>query len=159
MLTIKKILCPVDFSEPSYEALRIAGELASNFSAELCVIHVVTENINFDGLVNILSLDVKSIQQRILEKYKKKLKKVIEKKVSMNVRVDPIVFEGNPAGDIVKIAELENPDIIVMATHGQTGWRHLVFGSVAEKVVRLTKYPVLTINAPQKQRRMMSQQS
>jgi universal stress protein A len=47
----------------------------------------------------------------------------------------------------VKIAEIENPDIIVMATHGQTGLRHLVYGSVAEKVVRLTKYPVLTIHA------------
>lgn len=156
MLPIKKILCPVDFSEPSYQALEVAGKLASSFSAELCVIHVVTENINLDGLVNILSLDVKSIRQRFLEKYKGKLEKVIEEKVSMNVQVEPIVFEGIPAYDIVKIAELENPDVIVMATHGQRGWRHLVFGSVAEKVVRLTKYPVLTINGPHRQRSMAS---
>lgn len=147
MLPIKKILCPVDFSKPSCEALKVAEELASKFSAELCVIHVVTENANFDGLVNILSLDIKSIQQRILDKYKRKLQKIIDKKISKNVRVDPIVLEGDPADDIVKIAELENPDIIVMATHGQTGLRHLVFGSVAEKVVRLTRYPVLTIRS------------
>jgi nucleotide-binding universal stress UspA family protein len=155
MLPIKKILCPVDFSEPSYRALEVAGELASNFSAELYVIHVITENINFDGLVNILSLDVKSIQRRILDKYKRKLRELIEEKVSTGVRVEPIVFEGIPAYDIVKIAKLENPDVIVMATHGQTGWRHLVFGSVAERVVRLTKYPVLTINAPHEQKKMI----
>ncbi len=147
MLPIKKILCPVDFSEPSYEALKVADELASRFLAELCVIHVVRETPNFDGFVHILSLDVKWIQRRILGRYERKLRDLIDKRISKDVRVDPIVLTGDPAGDILKIAEIEAPDIIVMATQGQTGWRHLVFGSVAEKVVRLTSFPVLTIRA------------
>jgi nucleotide-binding universal stress UspA family protein len=49
----------------------------------------------------------------------------------------------------VRIAEHENADLIVIATHGMTGWRRVLFGSVAEKVVRLAKCPVLTIRAPQ----------
>ena len=55
---------------------------------------------------------------------------------------------GDPAKEIVRIAIDENIDMIVIATHGLTGWQHIVFGSVAEKVVRFAECPVLTVRGP-----------
>jgi nucleotide-binding universal stress UspA family protein len=66
------------------------------------------------------------------------------------LRVHPIVAYGSPADEIVRIANEENIDLIVIATHGRTGWRHLVSGSVTEKVVRIASHPVLTIRTPKK---------
>ena len=56
-----------------------------------------------------------------------------------------MVGHGDVADEIVRIGEIEKADLIVIATHGTTGWRRFMFGSVAEKVVRLAKCPVLTI--------------
>ena len=56
-----------------------------------------------------------------------------------------VIRYGDASREIVRIAREEEADVIVIATHGLTGWRHLVFGSVAEKVVRLAECPVLTI--------------
>jgi nucleotide-binding universal stress UspA family protein len=56
---------------------------------------------------------------------------------------------GNPAEEITRVGAGEQVDLVVIATHGLTGWRHLVFGSIAEKVVRLSVCPVLTIPIPQ----------
>jgi len=62
-----------------------------------------------------------------------------------------MVTLGDPAKGILEIAEKERVDLIVIATHGRTGWPHLVTGSVAEKVVRHASSPVLTIRMPRKQ--------
>jgi len=66
--------------------------------------------------------------------------------------VRQIVVLGGAADEIIRISGEEKVDLIVIATHGQTGWRHMVFGSVAEKVVRLAPCPVLTVRAPHKGR-------
>ena len=63
-----------------------------------------------------------------------------------------MVGHGDVADEIVRIGEIEKADLIVIATHGTTGWRRFMFGSVAEKVVRLAKCPVLTIRNPQEER-------
>ena len=70
-------------------------------------------------------------------------------KVPGGIGVTTRVIEGNPADQIVDFAKENEMDMIVMATHGLTGWRHFIFGSVAEKVVRLSRCPVLTIPAPE----------
>jgi nucleotide-binding universal stress UspA family protein len=56
-----------------------------------------------------------------------------------------------PADEIVRIANDENVDLIVISTHGRSGWRHLISGSVAEKIVRIASHPVLAIRAPKKE--------
>jgi len=71
--------------------------------------------------------------------------------VSRELHVRQIVVLGEAADEIVRMSEEQRVDLIVIATHGQTGWRHMVFGSVAEKVVRLAPCPVLTIRAPHKE--------
>jgi nucleotide-binding universal stress UspA family protein len=72
--------------------------------------------------------------------------------VPKELHVRQIVALGEAADEIIRISEETKADLVVIATHGQTGWRRLVFGSVAEKVVRLAPCPVLTIRAPHEQR-------
>ena len=137
----------MDFSEPSYKALREANELALHFSAELILVHVV----NPIDVIPIFSPSVASYVSSYVNDTGalagKKLDEVIEKKTSGEIRVRGVVIHGNLADEIVRKAVDENADIIVIATHGLTGWRHLVFGSVAERIVRLAPCSVLTVHA------------
>jgi len=147
MLPIKKILCPTDFSEPSYEAVKTANELALHFSAELILVHVVNP-IHFiptpDPGVGIYATPY---EQEMEDLAKKKLNEVVQEKIPEGVKLSTLIVHGNPAGKIVQAADDENTDIIVIATHGLTGWRHMVFGSVAERVVQHAPCAVLTVRA------------
>ena len=150
MLPIRKILCPTDFSEPSYEALKAAEELTLYFSAELYLVNVVNPIPAATTTSDAMSFNVSLYQQELEKSAQKSLQELIDKRVSKKLRVHPIVAYGSPADEIVRIANEENIDLIVIATHGRTGWRHLVSGSVTEKVVRIASHPVLTIRTPKK---------
>ena len=148
MLPLRKILCPTDFSEPSYKALKAANELALHFSAALVLVHVVPLVIDIPTSADFyIPSEVQTAQARA----KKALQEVVEKRISEKVRIRTNVVVGDPGDEIVTTAAGENADIIVIATHGLTGWRRLIFGSVAEKVVRLAPCPVLTIQSPPKE--------
>jgi len=138
MLPFRKILWPTDFSGPSYKALKTANELASHFSSELYIVHVRP------------SFDVSSYQDELKSSAEKSLQEVIDKKISKKLAVHAIVVNGDPAVEIALIAENESVDLIVIATHGTSGWQRFFFGSVAEKVVRKVSSPVLIIRGPQK---------
>lgn len=150
MLPIKKILGPTDFSEPSYDALKVANELALHFSAELYIVNVVHPILVETTPTDAMSFNVTLYQQELEKSTQKSLQEVIEKRTSKNLRTHRIVAYGDAADEIVRIANEENVDLIVIATHGRTGWRHLVSGSVTEKVVRIASHPVLTIRPPRK---------
>ena len=152
MLPVRKIVCPIDFSEPSYAALKIAGELARHFGSFLDVIHVIPPvpvHSPYPDPPVAVSFDVPLYQQELAVYSEKVLKDVVGKKVSAEIGTLATVLTGDPAQEILAFAAKENAGLIVIATHGQTGWRHLLSGSVAEKVVRLATCPVLTIRAPQ----------
>jgi universal stress protein A len=158
MLPVKRILCPTDFSEPSFTALKSANELAVHFSATLYLVHVVPSipvappMVNMSYAVVTTDVDIEKYREDLIRSSEKALETVIEEKTGHNlVGLYPIILEGDVPQQIVRTAEKKEIDIIVMGTHGQTGWRHLVFGSVAEKVVRLSPVPVLTIPAPKKE--------
>ncbi len=152
MLPFKKILCPTDFSEPALTALKRAEELARHFSAELWVVHVVPpvpgHLAGADPPVA-PSFDVPLFPQELAIYAEKVLKELVSHQVSPEVRTRDRVTTGEAASEILRIALEEHADLIVIASHGQTGWRRLVFGSVAEKVVRQATCPVLTIMAPE----------
>lgn len=148
MLPLRKILCPTDFSEPSYKALEAANELALHFSAALILVYVVPLVIDIPTSVDFyIPSDIQTAQARA----EKALGEVVEKRISEKVKKRTQVVIGDPGDEIVKTAADVNADIIVIATHGLTGWRRLIFGSVAEKVVRLAQCPVLTIQFPPKE--------
>jgi universal stress protein A len=147
MLPFKKIICPIDFSDPSYEALENAVEMASYFKAELCLLHVVpqTSGIPPDPLYAFEGPEeYKHLQ---LEDAELQLNELMKSRIPKDVQSQAKIEQGEAADEILRAAREEGADVIVIATHGLTGWRHMVFGSVAEKVVRTAPCPVLTIHA------------
>ena len=148
MLPLKRILCPTDFSEPSYEAVKAANELAVHFAAELTLIHVVSPIPALPTPEAASGFDVLSYEQEMEVYAKTSLERVMKERISGEVKVSTMVKLGSAADQIVNTAATEGFDLIVIATHGLTGWRRFVFGSVAEKVVRLAECPVLTIHQP-----------
>jgi nucleotide-binding universal stress UspA family protein len=151
MLPFKRILCPTDFSEPALTALKRAEELARHFAAELIVAHVIPPvpgPLTMADPPVASSFDVPLYQQELAVYAENLLKELVSHQVSQEVRTRDLVTTGEPAPEILRIAQQERADLIVIASHGLTGWRRLVFGSVAEKVVRQAPCPVLTIVAP-----------
>ena len=147
MLPIRTILCPLDFSESSFKALTTAIELAAHFQAELVLIHVISAAV--PGLPAEPAFAFEGP-----ENYEKALRVKAEEQLTLAARRIPpelqfrkVVGNGHAADEIVRLATTEAADLVVICTHGLTGWRHLVFGSVAEKVIRLALKPVLAIPA------------
>jgi nucleotide-binding universal stress UspA family protein len=156
MLPFKKILCPTDFSEPSYEALKAANELALHFSSELYLVHVVAPIPRLSALEapevpgGPYDFNIPLHLEKLEEEANTRLNQVVKEKISKEVQVRSMVVHGRAADEIVRVAEKEKVDLIVIATHGETGWQHFFSGSVTEKVVRIATHPVLTIRAPRK---------
>ncbi len=145
MLPIKTVLCPTDFSEPAQQAFDLAVNLASDIGAALVLVNIVPvlppvpTDPNYPFLI--------PEYERMLHADANEKLRTLAERVPKSMAVRTIIGHGDAANEIVRIAESENADMIVIATHGATGFRHLVFGSVAEKVVRLAKCPVLTTRA------------
>jgi len=148
MLPLKKILCPTDFSDPSNEALKIANELARHFSSEVILLHVVRPMSSSVTTEPHTGFDIFAHQESIKESAQKSLENVKRKRLAKAGKVSSVIIEGEPAEEIIKAAGDEKVNLIVIATHGRSGWQRFVFGSVAEKVIRLSTCAVLTIRAP-----------
>ena len=148
MLPFKKILCPTDFSEPAFVALKRAEELARHFAAELIVAHVIPTlpgPHSFPDPQAALNFEVPLFQQELAIKAEQMLKELVS---HHKAETRDLVTTGEAAPEILRIAREEHVDLIVIASHGLTGWRRLVHGSVAEKVVRQATCPVLSIAVP-----------
>ncbi len=147
MIAIKKILCATDFSEPSYEGLKYAVELATLFGAELCLVNVVPAIPPLPTNPNFV-FQIPEYERGLHADAERKLRELIEQRVPKGLKARTVIGHGDPGGELARIAEDEHADLIVMATTGTTGFKHILFGSVAEKVVRLSACPVLTVRAP-----------
>ncbi len=152
MLTLKKILCPIDFSDLSLNALRYAVDLAETFHAELHLLHV------FEGYDE-LSLNPE-VAMSPMPEWILKLREVCREKLAAMPSADlacrcPALVRANREGpaihEILDYAAHQKIDLIVLATHGRTGLKHLLMGSVAENIVRSARCPVLTIRGTDSQ--------
>jgi universal stress protein A len=132
-ITWKRILCPVDFSEESRAALRVAADLASRFDAELTLFHAVP-----DAAARVASAPEATGS---LAQWKTQAE-------GLGVaHVATATASGDPRAVIVEHAQTGGFDLVVMGTHGRTGRDRLLIGSVAENVVRSSRVPVLTVHA------------
>jgi universal stress protein A len=143
MMQIRQILAPTDFSACSKQAVACAYELAQAFGAKLALLHVVEDLPSYIGFIPpagaaMLLADLE--RQARLD-----LVEVLPEAEAAEVEVTRQVIVGSPSHEIIKVAAAEKVDLIVIATHGRTGFSHLVMGSVAERVVRTAPCPVLTI--------------
>jgi nucleotide-binding universal stress UspA family protein len=149
MLPLKRILVPTDFSEASYSAFGAAGELAEQYRAVIVLLHVIPPIPVF--AYDVPALDVSVYSRTLHDAAVGHLHALISRNFPPGVTVEPRVVLGDPARTIVKSAHDEGADMVVISTHGETGWRHTLFGSVTEKVVRLADRPVLVIQAEQEE--------
>ncbi|HEY7156517.1 MAG TPA: universal stress protein [Gemmataceae bacterium] len=141
MLPLKAILHPTDFSEHSEFAFRLACALARDYNARLILLHVLpTPMVVYDGG------PVPAETWPSVEEAKEELRRM-ERRTN-HVRIESTVMEGDPVEMILRAAEETNSDVIVMGTHGRTGLRRLLMGSVAEGVGRKAPCSVLTARAP-----------
>ena len=148
MLPIKTILCPTDFSDASIEAMKQAGELAAHFDAELLLLHV-TQTLDpvygfapYTGIV----INIEALRRSVHQGAHDELNELAASPDFADLYTRVLVREGHPASQIVDAAEFEGADLIVISTHGQTGWNHLASGLVTESVIRAAKCPVLTVS-------------
>jgi nucleotide-binding universal stress UspA family protein len=147
MLTVKKILCPTDFSEASLSGLEYGVEIASLFQAELKVLYVLPVSPPRPATPGdpLTSYEIPEYEPILHKESEKHLQAIIAQRVPESVKVAPRIANGKPAYEIVRIAEEEKVDLIVIATQGHTGWHHFVVGSVAEKVIQMAPCPVLAV--------------
>ena len=143
-MKIERILAPIDFSEYSATGLMQAAELAKRFGAELLVLNVV--QLRRAGPVPYFpahpSGEVKKDTAYKIESF---VSDVVPSNVRKAIEMRFLISAGAPTAEIIRVADQEEVDIIVMATHGRTGVEHAFRGSVAEKVVRLSRKPVWTV--------------
>ena len=146
MLPFKKIVCPTDFSEPACRAIKAAGELAEQFSSELILMHVVGPVPVLETPTGLAGFDVAAYQQELADSAESSLQLRLDKHIPESVNARILVVHGEAAHEVVRVANEEGADLIVVSTHGESGWRHRIFGSVFEKVIRIAECPVLTIH-------------
>jgi nucleotide-binding universal stress UspA family protein len=151
LLPIKKIISPTDFSEISDIGLKAAVELAECFSAKLLVVHVVTPLSAAATSAAPAAHYLPEVMETIRNNAENALENLMKTKVPDTLKSKSVLLEGNPADEIKKYAKEESADLIVIATHGQSGWRRFMFGSVTEKVMRLAKLPVLIVGSQEQQ--------
>jgi nucleotide-binding universal stress UspA family protein len=140
----KKILCPVDFSDASRAAMQVASELARRFEGEVTVFHAypLPGYTLPEGTV----LPATGMLQELAEQTDALLERWKAEALSDGApRVATDKAVGEPAAEIVAAAEDGKFDVIVVGTHGRTGFAHVLLGSVAERVVRRAPMPVITV--------------
>jgi len=136
-----KILCPIDFSPNSLAALDWAIGLARENAATVCILNVVPSPVG-SARIPAIPLEPFPIAE---ETARQRLEVIAEQRLEGKLPCQIVTRSGDPAEEIVQAVSALGVDLVVMATHGRTGLTHLFMGSVAERVVRESPEPVLTI--------------
>ena len=144
MRTVQKILVPLDVSAHSAEAVAFAGDLARRYDATLTLVHVY-QVVNYAAAEG-FRLYTPTQLTSLLDELQEQLKSAeAEARTAGAVRVELLTVQGDPFTELLALARDKVFDLIVMGTHGRTGFRHALLGSIAEKLVRTAPCPVLTV--------------
>ncbi len=138
-----KIVCPVDFSEFTDEIIEYGVSIARKFDAEIHLLHVIP-NLNYftpyESFLtpeNLVTME-RSIEQEIERDFQKTVAKI-------PVPIKKVIKTGVTFVEILDYIKAEKIDLVVMGTHGRSGFEHILLGSVAEKIIRRSPCPVLTV--------------
>lgn len=146
MIVLKNILVATDFSEPSEKALTYGRDLARSYDATLHILHV-TEDIMLRYAPEV-GFAVPEMQRDLDRAARRELDKLVTEDDTKTLRVVPALESAaNAAAAIVVYAGTHEIDLIVVGTHGRGVVKHLIMGSVAERVVRTAPCPVLAVRA------------
>ena len=136
---IKKILLPIDFSKSSTKILQYAIFIAEKFNAKIFIVNVMEYPLTLSG-------DPTFTSSAVISAMEKMASFVEENRDQIPVSFASSTLFGHAAEEIISYAETENVDLIVIGSHGHKMLDKMLFGSVAEKVIKLSPCPVLTIN-------------
>lgn len=148
VISLKKILVPIDFSGYSKNALKYAVPFAKQFNAEILLLYVVEPTI-YPADFSFGQIGLPGIEEEMRKRGTEELVKLANDEISDIVKSRTRVETGKAFTEINRVAKEEEIDLIIIATHGHTGIEHAIFGSTAEKVVRKAPCPVLSIRTPE----------
>ena len=149
MLTLKTVLVPTDFSDASESALRYGKAMAAAFGASLHVVHVMEDLLAHAWAAEVYVSSMPQLRDEIERESRQRLAALLTDEERRAHRVETALLAGNPFLEIIRYAKAHDVDLIVMGTHGRGPIAHMLLGSVAEKVVRKSPCPVLTVREAQ----------
>ena len=146
-MDFKKIIFTTDFSESARFAMTFAVDIAHKYGAELTLVHVIEPiftPVDFAwGTYN-----YPDIEKQVNSYAEDSIKKLVEQEIPPGLKTQVVILFGKPWREVVSYAREHAGDLIVIATHGLSGLSHAIYGSTAEKVIRKSPCPVLTIRHP-----------
>ncbi|MFA5353150.1 MAG: universal stress protein [Thermodesulfovibrionales bacterium] len=148
-MEIKKILFPTDFTEGAMNALPYALDLAKSYGAKLYLMHVVYDIATASGLY-VPHISVDEMYKEIEASAEKELERFGFEQRQEVRDVQYILRRGVPYEEVLKFIQEEGIDLVVIGTHGRKGLDRVLFGSTAERIVRNSPCPVLTVREPLK---------
>jgi nucleotide-binding universal stress UspA family protein len=141
---LRRILCPVDFSEQSTKALRLAGAVGEIFGAEVIALHA--QQIEFPTYFTLAQTEALGAQLRQTQREARRyLENYVDKHFSSPVKHSIVLKEGDPATEILAAQKDFQAGLVVMGTHGWSGFARVRLGSVMESVLRVADVPVLSV--------------
>jgi nucleotide-binding universal stress UspA family protein len=149
MIKLNTILVPSDFSECSDAAVRYGLELARRFDAKLHLLHVIQDPVTQPWVAEGLSLPLLDAVEQWQKAALQRLGAMVP--AADAGRVTVVVTIAVPYPEILRYADENSVDLIVMGTHGRSGVTHVLLGSIAERVVRRAPCPVLTVRHPERE--------
>lgn len=146
---MKKILVAIDFSMGSVQALNYALKFAAPFDSELLLLHVLHDPAEAPGFYSSKKAG-KKVLRNMEDAASKMMNEFVGQYLKKWKKFEARIIPGLPAEQIVNLAEREKVDMIIMGTHGRSGIRRLMIGSVTDKVIRACTRPVLVVHSDEK---------
>jgi nucleotide-binding universal stress UspA family protein len=145
MKTIKKILFPVDFSEVSQKIVPWAEMITKQFNAEIHLLFVARKFGHFADIY-VDPGDIQHFEGEILQGAERRMDEFLRDHLMNSIQCRPKVVLGDAAEEILRYIDHEKVDLVIMGTHGRKGLEKILFGSVAERVIKMSSVPVLSVN-------------
>ena len=148
-MLLRSILLPTDFSECAGYALSYATSLARDAKASIICVHVVEPVMPSVGYTGITEpLPIGDISEQMEDSATRELPKIAQCAECDGLEVEDVITHGDAASEIVRVSKERAVDMIVISSHGRTGFGRMLFGSTAESVVRYAPCPVLVVKPP-----------
>lgn len=144
MYTIRKILAPTDFSDHARHAFGYARTFAERWNAELHLLNIIEPAV-FPTEAGLTPIGMMQLSEEMEASARKNIADLASSEALAGLNVKTAIVQGRASSAIIDYAEAHDIDLVVIATHGRTGLEHLIFGSTAERVVRESPCPVLTV--------------
>lgn len=143
-IDLKKILVPIDFSDHSRKALQYAIPFAKQFNASIDLVYVVEPTI-YPADFSFGQVGFPNVEDELRKRGSEELESLMKHTIKGAVQARKAILSGKASYEINEYAKKKKMDLIIIATHGHSGFEHALFGSTAEKVVRKAPCPVLVV--------------